>query len=100
MPQDKEVWGYETLWAEVKDASDGTKVWALVKEPGRESGSLREVPLVKVQEARFEAGFFFSKPGTYEVNTYVQDPNGLIDYDQTRYFHILFRLDFFFAPRG
>jgi len=98
VPPDRKVWGYETLWAEVKNSSPDTKVWALIKEPGQDlgeskpveskPGELKEVRFTSVREGRYEAGYFFTRQGTYEVNTYVQDANGLIDYAHTRYFKI------------
>jgi hypothetical protein len=57
----------------------------LINLPGQETGEFEKVDLYEVANGRYEAGYPFSQFGIYEVTTYVQDSDGLLDYDQTRY---------------
>ncbi|MFX1494672.1 MAG: carboxypeptidase-like regulatory domain-containing protein, partial [Promethearchaeota archaeon] len=85
-PPDQIVWGETPLWAKVESDNPITRVWAFIRMP---SGDLDEEEFSwSSSNEQYEVSYSFEKNGLYEVTTYAEDQDGLVDYDCTRYLRI------------
>ncbi|MEW5801635.1 MAG: C13 family peptidase [bacterium] len=88
VPHGQFVQGDESLRVDVSESDPNTRstrVWALIKAPGKEIGELEEITFSKApgQEGRYQASYSFVQAGTYEITVYTEDSHGLLDYDTT-----------------
>ncbi|MGA1870364.1 MAG: hypothetical protein ACMUJM_17630 [bacterium] len=87
MPDGTIFWGSVPLWVTIQKPDPGTRVWALVKPPGKGKEEIEEVYFTEDAEewGHFKADYTFDQKGTYKINTYCQFAHGLLSIYERQY---------------